>query len=214
MSLKEANERLAAIQVVQDSERKAKMHDPDMDRTPEENWQLTLNALKQHSRNEDWSECLEILTYLSNQESNPQVFKARAHAAWLALKTEAAIDQVTAVLYKLLISLGNDHQAAGPIASLANYMLLHRTPDHPNRPLAESHVHQMMMHASQLGPGDQEGFERWVVQNQLDNPDYFIPIVMETLEALIGNDWWIDQQKVQKEMEDANAEKAAKTTPS
>ncbi len=208
MSVSDINKKLAAIQVVEGNTTRAQVQNEETLRTPQENWEMTINTLRQYSRARNWEEALDVLVFLSNQENNPEVFKARAQAMWLALKGEAPIAVLTSIAYKLVVSLGPQHPITGPLAAVANLMLEHRTPDHPDRPLAESHVQQMYMHACPAALNDdREGFDKWVQENQLDDPDHIIPIVMGLLEIMAGEDWWIDREAIQADLEAYQREK-------
>ena len=205
MSLEDLNKALETIKVIDGNPHQEAVQatrDHDDDRTPEENWNVALNSLKQYSKARKWDDCMEVLTFLANQDNNPEMMKARAHASWLALKTQAPVAQATQVLYKLLMTLGSHHELAGPLASTANLLFHHRTPDHPDRPLAESHVQQMLLFASNLEmSASSEEVQAWVRENRLDEPETFVPKVMESLEMMIGNEWWIDKEVIQQELE-------------
>ncbi|MBF0622592.1 MAG: hypothetical protein HQL54_11765 [Magnetococcales bacterium] len=206
MSLDELNKQLSAINVIQGNEFRAKLQDDDGDdMTPEENWDLMVNSVRQFTRAKKWDEALDALVYLSNQDNNPLVFSARAQAAWLALKTPVPVSQVTQFLYKLMITLTATHPAAPAMASLANFMVNNRKDEDPDRPLAEFHVQQMYQHCldDPNGEATTESFQKWVTENQLDQPDYFIPIVMEVLEELVGDSWWVDRATVEADMTQA-----------
>ncbi|MBF0188900.1 MAG: hypothetical protein HQL50_13340 [Magnetococcales bacterium] len=208
MSTSDANKQLAGIQIVQGNTHRERLQE-DAESPKEDNWTLAVNSLKQLSRAGNWEEAHESLIFLANQENHPEVYRAKALAVWLALKTDVPIAQLTSSFYKLLIGVGPDHESAPALASLANLMLHHRTPDHPDRELAQLHVHQMFQYVSEVdGITDQEGFKSWVEENHLDDPDIIIPMVMQTLEEIMGDLDWIDRDRIQDQLMQDNTERA------
>ncbi|MBF0587975.1 MAG: hypothetical protein HQL53_02480 [Magnetococcales bacterium] len=207
MSSSDINKKLSAISVVEGNPIRAQLQEDETLRTPEENWKMMVHSVRQYSKAGNWSDTLDVLVFLSNQEGNPESAKARAMTMWLALKTETPIAVLTSAAYKLVVNLGEKHPLCAPLASVANLMLQHRTPEDPDRPLAISHVQQMYMHVcpSALNE-DRDGFDQWVKENQLDDPDVIIPQVMGLLEIMIGDDWWVDRDAVQAELDAYQAE--------
>lgn len=171
----------------------------------EEDWELHMNALKQQNRAQDWASCLKTLYYLSNKDGHEDVYKAMGQAAWMAIKVAAPIDEVTVILYNVIVSLGAKHGAAAPLAALANLMVTHRQDDSNDWELARAHAQQMLQFVSPDEPfEDQAAFNAWVAEKNLDDPDHFVPIALEAIEGLVRGDWWIDREAIQAEMEEAN----------
>ncbi|NGZ27963.1 MAG: hypothetical protein G8345_13870 [Magnetococcales bacterium] len=171
-------------------------------RSEEEDWQANREELVKANEKRDWFEVLRILVYLSNKDGIPEAYKAMAQAAWLVLKIQAPVTQVTLIFYNLLVSLTPKHRAGPAIASLANLMSRHRTPDHPDRELAINQAGQMLHYvATTLDLDDQDAFQAFVEREHLNDPDHFLPLVMETLDAMIRGDWWFDHHLVQEELE-------------
>jgi hypothetical protein len=171
-------------------------------RTPEEDWAINRNALMMYGRARDWGEALKVLTYLSTRENHPDVHKALAQRAWLAVKTETPVLDTTLALFTLLVYLGPEHVAAPSMAGVAHLLAQHRTPEHPDSPLANAQSQQMLKYvAEHHGVEDAGDFERWVDDHKLEDPDHFIPTMMNALEKIIDDDWWFDHQAVQTELE-------------
>nr|CRH05516.1 conserved protein of unknown function [Candidatus Magnetococcus massalia] len=181
------------------------------ERSPEEDWNINVNAVKQLSRAKQWEKCFDALVYLSTRESNPLMHAAMAQRIWLALKGDIAILDVTTSLSAMQIMLGEKHGMAGPLASLANLLCQSRGQDDPELELAQSQVQQMFELAASEGAGvtNEEEFKDWVEANHLHEPDVFIPFIMEMLEAMVGPDnWWLDRDSLQEELDSHNEEKS------
>ncbi|MBF0161027.1 MAG: hypothetical protein HQL88_01955 [Magnetococcales bacterium] len=178
--------------------------------SPEEEWRLNKAAVARFSRNGHWKEALELLTSLSKKQKTHEIYKALAQRVWVALKSDAPVTDVVLALYHLLNTLGPRHEIAGPVVALAHLMAKHRTPEHPDRALAQAQAQQMFaLVLDSIGVVGEEAFGKWVAHNRLDDPNHYIPIVLNCLEIMVGDDWWIDRDALQRaSMSDAAAKKA------
>ncbi|MEO5353945.1 MAG: hypothetical protein H7835_12155 [Magnetococcus sp. XQGC-1] len=167
-----------------------------------EEWRLNKAAIARYSRSGHWKEVLDLLTILSKKQQTHEIYKALAQRVWVALKSDAPVTEVVLALYHLLNTLGPRHELAGPIAALAHLMAKHRTPDHPDRALAQAQSQQMFALVLEVrGVVGDDNFAQWVAENHLDDPNHYIPIVLKGLEIMVGDDWWIDREKLQRDAE-------------
>ncbi|ABK42617.1 hypothetical protein Mmc1_0088 [Magnetococcus marinus MC-1] len=179
-----------------------KREDPDSVRPLEEEWQAARQRIAQFNAQRNWMGVLNTLLEMSNNDRHPEAYLARLQAAWLVVKLpQAPVSHVVIVLYNLLASLESGHPAAGPLAALANLMALHRTPDHPERELAQMQAQQMWdMAAHNLGIEPGSHFESWMERNGLNDPNSFVPRIMGMLEKMENRPWWIDKEAIQEDM--------------
>ncbi|MBF0192129.1 MAG: hypothetical protein HQL99_13465 [Magnetococcales bacterium] len=172
--------------------------------TPAEEWNENRIAIDQLSRQGQWPEVLELLRRLTTKHKNNEIYKALAQRVWVGLKTQAPAIEVVQSLYHLLNTLGPTHELAPAVCALAQLLAIHRTPDHPDQELAIGHTQQMFsMVCGALNITGDEEFQNWVKAKQLDEPDLFIPEIIRMLEMMVGDDWWIDREGLQKELEQA-----------
>lgn len=163
-------------------------------------------AIKEHCQNGDWKEVLKLLTTLSVKHKTHEMYRALAQRVWVALKSDAPSADVVLSLFHLLNTLGPRHDIAGPVVALAHLMAKHRTPDHPDSALAQAQAQQMFgLVLDDVGVKGDRAFGIWVTHNKLDDPNHYVPIVMNCLEIMVGDDWWIDRALLQKDMDAANA---------
>ena len=47
--------------------------------------------------------------------------------------------------------------------------------------------------ANAQGIETQEAFETWFVQHRLNDPEYFIPRLLQRLEELVGDEWLFER---------------------
>lgn len=170
-----------------------------------QDWQMNIAAVGRYSKSQQWKETLELLSNMSKKHKNHEMYKALAQRVWVALKSGAPVTDVVLSLFHLLNTLGPRHEVAGPVAALAHLMAKHRTPDHPDRELAQAQAQQMFsLVLDAVGIVGDDAFEKWVDHNRLNDPNNYIPIVLNLLEVMVGDkeeDWWIDRSLLQQEME-------------
>ncbi|MEG3639575.1 hypothetical protein [Magnetococcus sp. PR-3] len=178
-------------------------------RSPEEDWAINVNAVTQLSKAGQWERVFDTLVYLSTRESNPKVHAAMGQRIWVALKAEIDILDVTTSLSALQTMLGEKHILAGPLASLANLVCQNKGLEDPEHPIAVNQVQQMFELAAKEGAGveGEEAFKAWVADNKLDQPDHFIPFVMEMIEHMVGQDWWFSRESLQEDLDNYHAQK-------
>lgn len=170
--------------------------------SPTQEWALNKAAVLRFSRNGQWKEVLDLLTVLSKKQKSHEIYSALAQRVWVALKSNAPVTDVVLALYHLLQTLGPSHEIAGPIAALAHLMAKHRTPDHPDQALAQGQSQQMFsLIMDTLNIAGDEAFAKWVAQNHLDDPNHYVPIVLNCLEVMVGDKdaWWFDRDALQRD---------------
>lgn len=167
----------------------------------QEEWQLNKAAIARYGKSRQWKEALNLLTILSKKHKNREIYKALAQRIWIALKSDAPVTDVVLSLFHLLNTLGPSHDIAGPLAALAHLMAKHRTPEHPDQPLAHAQAQQMFaLVLDAVGIVGDEAFAKWVTHNRLNDPNHYVPIVMNCLEVMVGDDWWFDRALLQEDM--------------
>ncbi len=170
--------------------------------SPAEEWNEDRKALDQFSREGNWEEVLKILKRLSTKHRNKEIYKALAQRVWVGIKYQAPAIEVVQSLFHLLNTFGAKHELASNICALAHLMAKHRTPDHEDRDLAIGQSQQMFAIVCDawkiIG---EEAFQIWVKANHLDQPDHYLPPLMKGLEIMVGDEWWIDRDKLQAELE-------------
>ena len=175
---------------------------------PAEEWKLNKAAIRRFANDSNWPEALKLLKVLSTKHRNKEIYKALAQRVWICLKSDAPSPEVVLSLFHLLNTLGAKHEVAGPIVALAHLMAKKRTPDHKDSDLAMGQAQQMFnLVCETIGVVGEDAFKKWVETNKLDDPGYYVPIVMHCLDIMVGDDWWFDREKLQQEMEDANNKK-------
>ncbi|MBF0425558.1 MAG: hypothetical protein HQL66_07040 [Magnetococcales bacterium] len=178
---------------------------------PEVAWREKLDLLARHGEACDWVGVLRILTELSTSRRFPHTSKAVAQRAWVALKSDVpAIAAVTA-LREVVMTIGPRHELAGPMGALAYLLARHRRGDDAGREFAITQAQQtlhLICESQNVAAGGQ-AFREWVVANRLEEPEYYLPKVIDGLEIMVMGDWWFDRRALQEELNASNQGSAA-----
>ncbi|MBF0399620.1 MAG: hypothetical protein HQL90_02510 [Magnetococcales bacterium] len=174
-------------------------------RSREQDWEANVALLLEAVQQGDWLGAQRTLVYLSTRDWHPMAGKALAQRIWLALKTDTAITEVMLALTALFSQFGAAHEQAGDIAAMAGLLAARRGTDHPDSEWAEVQALQMMQQVQQVNAFSEPGaFEDWFVARGWADPDVFIPRFMKLLEEVVGDDWWLDRDRLQQDLDHYN----------
>jgi hypothetical protein len=174
--------------------------------SPEGVWASKRRELAQCALERDWEKVLKILAELSTSRLFPEKRKALAQRAWVALKSDAPGIEVVVALRELVMTLRPQHELAGPLGALAYLMAQRRQTDHRDHEFAVG-MSQQLLHLICEGQGvgqEDDAFQKWVTDNRLEDPDYYLPKVMEGLKIMVLDDWWFDHARLQEDLLQAN----------
>ncbi|MBF0138103.1 MAG: hypothetical protein H7833_08975 [Magnetococcus sp. DMHC-1] len=181
---------------------------PAMQESP---WEEKFQLLIRFGKERNWGEVLKILTDLSTSRRFPHTSKAVAQRAWVALKSDVPAIAVVTALREVVMTIGPQHELAGPMGALAYFLARHRKGNEPEREFAVAQAQQMLhlICEFQKVPEGNQAFKDWVNANRLENPDYYLPKVIDGLEVMVLGDWWFDRQALQEELNAVNQRSAA-----
>ncbi|MBF0154731.1 MAG: hypothetical protein HQL64_13405 [Magnetococcales bacterium] len=178
---------------------------------PERSWKEKLSSLADAGKAGRWTEVLQLLTELSTSRRFPHTHKAVAQRAWVALKSGVPAIAVVTALREVVMTIGPQHELAAPMGALAYFMARHRKGDETEREFAVVQSQQLLhliCAAQKVQEGDQ-AFRDWVSVNRLEEPDYYLPRVIDGLDVMVMGDWWFDRHALQEELNAINQESAA-----
>ncbi|MBF0176433.1 MAG: hypothetical protein HQL63_06235 [Magnetococcales bacterium] len=175
---------------------------PGLSAPPETPWQEKILYLTECSEKRNWEEALKVLTDLSTSRRFPHTHKAAAQRAWMALKSNVAAIAVVTALREVVMTIGPQHELAGPMGALAYFLARHRKGDDAGREFAVAQAQQMLhlICESQKVPEGEQAFQDWVVANRLNEPDFYLSKVIDGLEVMVMGDWWFDRNALQEEL--------------
>jgi tetratricopeptide (TPR) repeat protein len=118
-----------------------------------------------------------------------------AQSLWLTLRLTTNLEDTI----ELIEAINNRVPTGDPLEALLGAAALYFCQDSPHPDLVQLQERSFGMlsyAADQQGINTQEQFEEWLVQNRLDDPNYYLPALDARLVEIIGDDWLFDPQRV------------------
>ncbi|BAT53298.1 TPR repeat-containing protein [Nostoc sp. NIES-3756] len=139
---------------------------------------------------------IDLRTVLSNLgvtvESNGVIYLAQA--VWLCWRIEAPLDDTINTLDYMYRLLPKGDEMEALLGAFALYLCQVRGDGHPQlQELQERSLRILTGVATAQGIETQEAFYTWVEKQRLNNPNYFIPRLLELLEAIVGDEWLFER---------------------
>jgi len=145
-------------------------------------------------------ECCDIMF----QADQPDSLKALAHGIWLGVTFPIDPELSVAMLQHLVDESPDRSDGAAVAAATANYIIDLRAKGKQREDLqffAMQLLGQVARRHSQVE--EQDIFEFWVQQLELDNPDKFLPRLAKVLDVLTDNDWWFNRDALREKIPEA-----------
>ncbi|MBD2455513.1 tetratricopeptide repeat protein [Nostoc sp. FACHB-87] len=139
---------------------------------------------------------LDLCTILNNlgvaDETKGIIYLAQG--VWLCLRVQVPLHNTIDTLWSMynLVSQGDDIKAL--LGATAMYLCQLRGDQHPQlEELRDDSFKILVSAAAAQGIETREAFDAWIEQQQLNNPDYFIPRLVQLLEAIVGDEWLFER---------------------
>ncbi len=160
-----------------------------------EAWNIARECLDQALAEQLWTQAVEAcdVMYQADRENSIQ---ALAHGIWLGVTFPIEPDLSVAMLQHLVDETQDKDDGAAVAAATACYLVDLRA----NGDLEELRfftrqlLGQVARRHSQVE--DQEIFEFWVEQLELNDPDKLLPRLASILDVLTNDDWWYDRDRL------------------
>ncbi|WP_017656055.1 tetratricopeptide repeat protein [Fortiea contorta] len=141
----------------------------------------------------------DLVTVLSNldaaDESNSLVYLAQA--MWLTLRIQAPLANTIYLIRALYNGMPQGDELQAVLGATAMFFCKYRGEGHPQlEELQEFSVKIVSDAANAQGIETQEAFDNWVVQQRLNDPEYFLPRLNQRLEEIVGDGWLFDPSQV------------------
>ena len=161
-----------------------------------EAWKLGRESLDQAISGELWSRAVEACDILF-QCNQPDSVRALAHGIWLGVTFPVDPELSIAMLQHLVDETPDRSDGAAVAAATACFLVDLRTEGKQREELSffsNQLLSQVARRHSQVE--EQEIFDFWVQQLELDNPDRFLPRLAEVLDVLVEGDWWFNRDQL------------------
>ena len=168
----------------------------DLDRH-DDAWKLAHDAFKDAIEQHSWLEAVEAcdIIYQSDKEDS---IKALGHGIWLGVTFPIEPELSIAMLQHLVDESPDRSDGSAVAAATASYIVDLRIEDTKRREELKFFVTQMMGEVARRHSKveEQEIFDFWVGQLELDDPQKFIPRLGKVIETIVADDWWYDREQL------------------
>lgn len=137
-----------------------------------------------------------VITSLGvTDESNGLVYLAQA--MWLTLTIRVPFVQTIEIIRALYDAVPQGNELEALLGATAIFFCNRRGKGHPQLDeLQERSIEMISEAASTQRIETQEAFESWVIQQRLNEPEYFLPRLNQRLEEIVGDGWLFDPSQV------------------
>jgi hypothetical protein len=129
----------------------------------------------------------------------PGAMTALGHGIWLAVTYPISPSWTVAILQHLIDETPPQSNTPPIAAITAHYIADSRGKGTEEENLVE-YTQQILSLVAQKhrGVNTQEEFNAWVIGNELDDPDRFLPRLSEAVNNLVQDEWWIDRDALRQ----------------
>ena len=163
-------------------------------------WDKAMQAFDLAKDNELWEHAVEACDAMFLSEG-PDSLKALGHAIWLGVTFPVNPELTVAVLQHLVDESPKGADTKAYAAAVAHYITSVRLGADDDltvfalqmvAAVADEHSHVT----------DQSSFDLWRRTLQLDNPEIFLPKFSGAIDQLVGENWWIDRDKIRASIDE------------
>ncbi len=137
----------------------------------------------------------DLFTVLSNLgvADESQSLAYLSQALWLALRIQTPLQNTLTLIHYLLNQVPQGDVLEALLAATALFFCQTRGQGHPQlESLQQSALQLLSAAATAQGIETQESLGEWFAQQQLNDPQVFLPQLNQRLEAIIGDQWLFD----------------------
>ncbi|GAB4226358.1 MAG: CHAT domain-containing protein [Elainellaceae cyanobacterium] len=135
---------------------------------------------------------VDLVTVLSNLGTTPSEHQQAylAQALWLALTIQPPFAKVFSLLRVLFNQVDQGDPLEPLLAVTAYYLALNQDETYPDLAQFQQQAMQMLTYVAQSqGIQTQEALQTWMAEQQLNDPNLFLPQLRDRLAALVGDRW-------------------------
>ncbi|MEW7978116.1 MAG: hypothetical protein AB2814_12065 [Candidatus Sedimenticola endophacoides] len=166
----------------------------------EEAWEAAHAILLPAIEAQLWMHAVECCDILFQAELDDSI-KALAHSIWLGVTFPVDPELSIAMLQHLIDESPDRSDGAAVAAAAANYIVDLRAEGERREQLkffAAQLLGSVARRHSQVE--EQDIFDFWVQQLELDDPVKFLPRLAKVLDIITGGDWWFDRDALRAQI--------------
>ena len=168
----------------------------------DEAWPLARQLFDRALALAEWQQAVEACDILFQSDKSESV-SALAQGIWLGVTFPIDPELTVAMLQHLIDETPDKSDGAAVAAAVANYIVDIRADENSRENLlffTNQLLGQVARRHSQVE--EQEIFDFWVQQLELDNPEKFLPRLATILDVLVADQWWYDKDKLREQIPD------------
>ncbi len=159
------------------------------------------DAFKLAIKHEDWQKAVEALDLIYQAEKEDAV-KALGHGIWLAVTFPIDPELTIAMLQHLIDESPDRSDGAAVAAATGCYIVDLRVTDERKSIDLKFYTNQLLGQVARKHSQveEQEIFDFWVQQLELDDPSKFIPRLGKVVDVIVDDDWWFDRDSIRSKI--------------
>ncbi|MEH2206256.1 MAG: tetratricopeptide repeat protein [Nostoc sp.] len=158
--------------------------------------ELNLQAIELFAQVKAYGQMATVLRYIGIiDKSNGLVYLAQA--IWLTLRIQAPLGDTIELIRALYDAVLQGDELEALLGTTAILFCKHQSEGYPQLEELQEHSFKMILGAAGVqGIDTQEAFDTWVVQQRLNDPEYFLPRLNQRLEEIVEDAWLFDRSQV------------------
>jgi tetratricopeptide (TPR) repeat protein len=141
----------------------------------------------------DYINLRQVLKNLGVTDENKGIIYL-GQAVWLCLRVQIPLKVTVDTFEAMFQSVFKGDEMQALLGASAYYLCQVRGGEHPQLEELEDRSATILLDAAGAqGIETQEAFNTWYVQQQLNNPEYYIPRLAEKLAEIIGDEWLFER---------------------
>jgi tetratricopeptide (TPR) repeat protein len=139
---------------------------------------------------------IDLVTVLVNlgvaDKSNGLVYLAQA--TWLIIKIQTPLTKTIQLIRDLYDAVPQGDEMEALLGATAVFFCYQRGKNHPQlEEFQKGSLNMISAAADAQGIETQEAFDTWFVQQRLNDPEYYIPRLLQRLEEIVGDEWLFER---------------------
>ena len=169
----------------------------------EDAWDAAKEAFDHFTASENWELAVTATDILVTADQKESLI-ALAHGIWLGITYPINPEASVAILQHMVEESPVGSDTAAVAAVTAHFIADRRAPEGKAGENVRFFTSQRLAEVASQHRNikNQEEFEIWMVGNEFDNPDSFLPKLSAAVDALAEGSWWIDRDALRSALPD------------
>ena len=169
----------------------------------EDAWDAAKEAFDHFSTHQNWELAVTATDILVTADQKESLI-ALAHGIWLGITYPINPETTVAILQHMVEESPIGSDTAAVAAVTAHFIADRRAPEGKAGENVRFFTSQRLAEVASQHRNikSQEEFDIWMMGNEFDNPDSFLPKLSAAVDALAEGNWWIDRDALRNALPD------------